>query len=297
MIAVVTNFYNPSKKYIKIKNYYTFKEKLGTKLYTIEAAFGNEPFVLPKDDGMFQVRCKNLIWQQYTLVNLVIKMLPDKYDKVVWVDADIIFEDQNWLETIDDMLDDYKIVQNYSKASLLYSDGSVVEEKESVAANALETLKDPKIDSFSSSLDMSSKHATGFSWGVRREVIEKHGIYEHWITGSCDNAFVLGIWGDWENNFIKTRLNQKMKDHFFEWAIPFHEYIDKNVSYRIGSIKHLWHGMRNYKKRWNCLQNFNPYKDLGHGENGTLEWKSDNTCLQKCCEKMCLNYDDIIFKL
>lgn len=297
MIAVVTNFYNPSKKDIKIKNYYKFKENLGTQVYTIEASFKDDPFFLPKDKYTIQVRCKDIIWQQYTLINLITKQLPDKYDKVVWVDADIIFDDDNWLKTIDQMLDDYKIVQNYSKASLLYLDGTVLEEKTSVVANAIEAYKSPKISSFSSSLDMSAKYATGFSWGVRRDVIEKYGIYEHWITGSCDNAFVLGIWGDWENDFIKIRLNKKMKDHFFEWALPFNEYINKSVGYREGSIKHLWHGMRNYKKRWNCLKNFDPYVDLGHSEEGVLEWKSNNACVQECCRKMCLNYDEIVFKL
>lgn len=263
----------------------------GLPLYVIEAAFGNQPFQL-FGDHIQHVRCKDLIWQQYTLINKIVHELPEQYDQVVWVDADIIFT-ENWYEKMAELLTKYKVVQSYKTIDL--SNGNVGSDvRESVTYIALENAKKPTATTLSSNLDLSSKYASGFSWGVQRDVIEKFRIYDYWITGSCDSAFVIGIWGDWKNQFF-DRLNPEMKQHYFEWAKPFHDYIDGSVSYLNVHVNHLWHGYRNYKKRWNCLKNLNPYNDL-RISNGVLEWSSDKPDLHECCKKMCLKYE-IDFKL
>lgn len=297
MIAAVTNFYNPSKSDVKTQNFNKFRESIGeVPLFIIEAAFKNDPFILKKENNLTQVRCKDLIWQQYRLINIIIKKLPDKFDKVVWIDADIIFDNKSWHEDLSDLLDNYKVVQNYSSAHLLYPDGKIQEEKTSVAYEALKNYNKPNNTLFSSCLDMSTSIATGFSWGIQRDVVEKFGIYDYWITGSSDNALCLGIWGDWSNRFIKERLNEKMNLHFMEWAEPFYEYINKSVSYREGTIKHLWHGFRNYRKRWHCLRYFDPFVDVNNDINCVLEWTNNATKeIRTCCENMCLNYDRKFF--
>ena len=281
MIAAVTNYYNPSHRETKLKNYVDFRSDFPPHipLYVIEAAFGDEKFTLPKEDNIVQVRCKDLIWQQYTLVNMIIKRLPDKYDKAVWVDADILFEDPRAISRLSDMLDDYKVVQSYSTVEMLSKGNVNGEIRTGVVKQSLEKGE----------LDLSAKFASGFSWGVQREMIEKHGVYDYWITGSSDSAFCIGIWGHWTDEFF-GRLNPSMKSHFMEWAEPFCNYIDMSVSYLDTRIKHMWHGHRNYKKRWNCLKEFDPYNDILVGENG-LEWCSDKPQLHECCKRMCLNYD------
>lgn len=291
MIAAVTNFYNPSKRKIKTDNFNQFYRSLvGIPLYIVEAAFGDDVFILPESSNVMRVRCKDVIWQQYRLINLVINNLPDKFDKVVWIDADILFSNPFWHEEMDDKLDDFKVVQSYSEVKLNSQIGES-QVKKSVTKVALENAKNPLNKDFCSCLDMSAVNATGFSWGVQRELVEKYGIYDYWITGSSDNAFVLGIWGDWENKFISERLNEQMKKHFMEWAGPFNKYVDGKVSYLNEKITHLWHGNRNYKKRWNCLKNFDPYNDVSIAENGVFEWSSEKADMHQCCKSMCYNYD------
>lgn len=292
MIAAVTNYYNPSERLVKRTNYERFRGGLSrdVPLYVIEAAFGDDPFTLT-DDPFMRVRCRDVIWQQYRLVNLVIRALPDKYDKVIWIDSDILFDDPAWVGKMSDMLDSYKIVQSYSEVHLLHQDGKIDLTKMSVTKRAMLNAVKPNYTSLASCLDMAAEFATGFSWGVRREVIERFGVYDYWITGSSDNAFVLGIWGDWTNPFIRTRLNEPMKRHYMEWALPFHEYVGGSVSYFDSSIRHLWHGQRNYRKRWMCLKDFDPYTDIGTAKNGVFEWTSDKSEMHQKCRSMCLHYD------
>lgn len=292
MIAAVTNFYNPANRKTKLDNFWRFREQFKHfPLFVIEAAFERNPFVLSKNDCYMQVRCKDVIWQQYRLVNLVIQNLPEQYDKVIWVDSDILFESEESFCKIDDLLDEFKVVQSYSSVTLLDKNSTTGKIKQSVAKIALENAKKPTATNLAGNLDLSNQFASGFSWAVQRDLIEKFGIYDYWITGSCDSAFIIGIWGDWNNDFITKRLNSKMKDHYMEWAIPFNKYVNGNVSFADLQIKHLWHGERNYRKRWLCLKNFDPSLDIKINEAGVLEWNSNKPDLQDCCRRMCLNYD------
>ena len=277
MIAVVTNYYNPSGNEQKLKNYLRFREGLDVPVYVVEAAFGDEPFTL-SGENIIKVRCKDVIWQQYTLVNMAIRRLPDKFDKAVWIDADILFDDP-WIDRMDDLLDDYKVAQTYGTVQMMSKGDVLGETRLGVVRRSLEL----------GLLDLSAKFASGFSWGVQRDVIEKFGVYDYWITGSSDTAFCIGIWGAWEDEFF-NRLNPQMIKHYLEWGKPFNDYIGGSVGYLDTNIKHLWHGHRNYRKRWQCLKNFNPYTDICIGDNG-LEWCSDKPELHDCCRKMCLNYD------
>jgi hypothetical protein len=292
MIAAVTNYYNPARRKVKWDNFVRFRDGLrGIPLYVVEAAFGDEPFTLPPGPEVLQVRCRDVIWQQYRLVNLGIRQLPDRFDKAVWIDADILFPDPDWHHAMSDMLDAHAVVQSYSRATLLTRDGKPGEVKKGVARKALDNAKNPLVTTLASSLNMAAAYPTGFSWGVRRELVERHGIYDYWITGSSDNAFVLGVWGDWTNQFIADRLNPAMAAHFMAWAEPFHAAVGGRVGCLDGDIRHLWHGERNYKKRWRCLRDFDPATDIGVSATGAFEWRSDKPCLHECCKSMCLNYD------
>lgn len=288
MLAVVTNYYNPSNNPVKLNNFIKFREGMGTRpLFIIEAAFEDQPFTV---EDAIHVRCQSVLWQQYRLVNHVIQNLPDEYDKAVWVDADILFDDPDWYEKMDEALESNKMVQSFSQVTLLQKDGNPGELRKSVTKVALQNALLPHNKTRNSYLDLSPCNATGFSWGVQREVIQQFGLYNCWITGSDDIAFVIALWADWENPFF-NRMNAKMKEHYLDWAMPFHGYIDLKVSCLEGHIRHLWHGQRNYRKRWRCLKDFDPYNDVRQVESGALEWSSDKPKMHMCCRNMCLNYD------
>lgn len=292
MLAAITNYYNPKNRPEKWENFKIFRERLqGIPLYVVEAAFGDQPFSLPPGENIIHVRCKDVIWQQYTLVNLGILRLPDKFDKAVWIDADIVFEEPDWHERMDDLLDQYKIVQSYSTVCML-SKGHGPGTEENVRVSATRRAFEREKEGFRGPkrVDLSSCYPTGFSWGVQREVVEKHRIYDYWITGSCDSAFIIAIWGDWDNRFME-RVNERMTQHYREWALPFHEYINGSTYYLDTQIYHLWHGYRNYRKRWNCIQDMDPYKDIEIGRNGCLQWCSDKPEMHHRCEMMCKEYE------
>lgn len=285
MLAVVTNYYNPSESSVKYENFKTFRNGMkGLPLFIVEATFGNQNFSI---EDALHVKCQSVLWQQYRLVNHVIESLPNEYDKVVWVDADILFDDPDWYRKMDEALDHHNIIQSFSDITLLNKDTTPGEQRRSVAKVALDNAVN--CNSLAECLDLSKKFASGFTWGLQRDIVEKHGIYNYWITGSDDIAFVIAIWGDWDNPFM-NRMNPKMQRHYFEWAKPFHDYVNGNVGCLDGHIRHLWHGDRNYRKRWRCLREFDPYKDVVV-KDGALEWCTDKPQMHKCCHNMCVGYE------
>lgn len=292
MLAVVTNYYNPARREVKRENFRRFREGMeGLPLFIVEAAHGDQPFELEPTDNVLQVRFRDLIWQQYRLVNLVIQKLPPQFDKAVWVDADILFTERDWFSKMDRLLDQYKIVQGYSEVEMLEKGRGYGPVQASITKVAMDNAMKPTATTMAGNLDLSKHLASGFSWGVRREVIEKWGVYDYWITGSSDTAFAIGIWGDWKNQFLSQRLNQHMLSHYMAWAAPFHEFVGGSVSYLDTRIKHLWHGERNYRKRWRCLTDFDPANDIRVNEDGVFEWCSDKPDMHQCCRRMCLDYD------
>ena len=113
----LTTYFNPAKYGNKIENYRKFREdskRQGLNLLCVELAFNNEPFELTKNDAdvLVQVRSNSIMWQKERLLNIGLKHLPKDCDKVAWIDCDIIFKNEYWIEETCKLLEKY-IVINY----------------------------------------------------------------------------------------------------------------------------------------------------------------------------------------
>jgi len=65
------------------------------------------------------VRSNSIYFSKENLWNILEKHIPDKYEKIVYVDADILCTDPNWLNRTAEKLDKYKIVH---ATDLMYKD-------------------------------------------------------------------------------------------------------------------------------------------------------------------------------
>ncbi len=113
----VSVFLNPAGYKNKIKNYRLFRQsskKQGLNLLTVELAFGKAPFELKKEDAeiLIQLKTDQILWQKERLLNIGIKNLPSDCDKFAWIDADIFFLNDKWIEQTCDLLEKYAIVQH-----------------------------------------------------------------------------------------------------------------------------------------------------------------------------------------
>lgn len=278
----VTVFYNPSNyktKYINYKKFRKASKKQGLKLLVVELAFEGSPFELKDADAdkliFLRGESENILWQKENLINYGISCLPKKCDKVIWIDADILFSNNNWVKETARLLDTYPVVQPYE---------SVIRLKRDQLFPSFEEIKDlpigdeegHKIHSIAYGVERFGKNIikknfidyghTGFAWAARRKILERCPLYELSILGSGDSLMAHSMYGSKEI-YKKQRFPSSMEKDQRRWGKKIYSLVKGKVAYTPGTIFHLWHGQikdRAYIERYQMLRllKFNLKKDV-----------------------------------
>ena len=97
--AAVTCFFNFSESKLREQAYVEFCENLkeqGVELYSIELIYDNRAPFTKQGEKSFHMHSDSVLWSKENLLNILIKKLPERIEKVAWLDADIIFENPDW---------------------------------------------------------------------------------------------------------------------------------------------------------------------------------------------------------
>jgi hypothetical protein len=114
MLWGITSYFNPSGYKNRSTTYRTFKKHLRIPLIAVELSFNGE-FELQSADADIIVRLtgRDALWQKERLLNLALRALPAECDAVAWLDADVIFEREDWPEHARAALKRCSIVQPF----------------------------------------------------------------------------------------------------------------------------------------------------------------------------------------
>ena len=267
-LAVITTFFNPND-YINLKrNYMIFSEKIKEKcdLFPIELSFNGEFFIEDENAIRVQGNSRNVMWQKERLLNLALERLPKKYTNVAWVDCDILFGNEDWVDDCNEMLQKYKVVQLYESANRHGSSGRTETRSKGIIRHISELNR----------LDVNlSKGIPGFAWAIRRECIDRIKFLDTQIIGGADSLMFYSFFGV-KNAHVSNQMNEDWFAAFSRWSdLAFGE-INRSVGFVSGDITHLYHGQmknRHYNDRYEILSEsaFDPEKDLSIDKNGL--WK------------------------
>ena len=268
-IAAITCFFNPVGYEVPIKNYYTFRDEL-TKdihLYTAELVFQSD-FQIP--GALVKIRGdeKNLLWQKERLLNILIEKLKYRYDAIVWLDADIIFDNDDWLYQTQKKLEKFSVVQLFETVGYLSSDRKLLDTKIGCVNKYLNNLE--------------CYGFPGFGWAARVECLPDFGLYDRNIVGASDSLLANA----WLPNLMHPSylynklLNKEMAEDYSEVQNKYLQLAKDGISYIEGIAYHLYHGSmknRDYLSRNKILlrNKFNPKEDIKLNENGIWEWSSN----------------------
>ena len=255
-LCVVTAYYNPCGYSNRYDNYRCFADALSEQrvpLVTVEVAA--RKFVLP--DAIHLVS-DSVLWHKEAAINVGIRSVWSEYDAVAWVDADIIFADDGWVDTTLAALKKSPVVQPWYTAYRKNAGGGVHKQEHSLA------------------VDMSA--TPGFAWAATSNYLKQlRGLYDATIIGGGDrvNAYafyrdtrVMLPWACGEQYGINTWLRKTA--HFSQVpAVPV-----------AGDITHLYHGERTnrrYLQRHQELDalGYNAAKHIRRQENGLLGWTAE----------------------
>jgi hypothetical protein len=270
-MAVILCFFNPAKYIRCIQNILIIKNWLelsNIPFYINELAFNNEPFLFKKEENIFQYRSESYLFYKENLNKISEEKIPNSFTKLLFLDADIFFDNPNWYSIISAQLDYTDVLLPFKKAHWLDCSYKSIMERN----NALD----------SNDLDISwQKEHVGFCLAFKRNVFKEIPVYETFITGGDTQVILyLKTNGDISESQIR---NYKM----FLNYIPDVKYPLNKIKYNYDSsnlfVYHLNHGSiteRKYhdiklqmfdyftRNNINCVSDF-----LFRREDGILEIK------------------------
>lgn len=280
-IVAICCYFNPCHYAIRRHNYRLFQKAMARsdiRLFSVELAFGDDPFELPQGPDVLQIRGRDVMWHKERLLQIGAEHLAaDGYDGFVFMDADTVFEDSDWPAAVTKLLDDHPVGQCFSQVNAQYTDAQV-------------TLPSG-IKAYSETGRIEGR--VGHAWAMRSEVILGVGLYQHCIVGGGDSALFIAAIGSandedaWQgklapHDFIHG-YGPAFLGHYRDWADRFIAATQGDVGYADLKITALSHGSmkdRSYVARHELLTHFNPRREVTYQASAPFEWTQSGSRLR-----------------
>jgi hypothetical protein len=280
MLAIIINYYSPVAWSRPVDNY---KQAIASirrqvpreSLFLVELHFDRDEPIDPDAKFIRGQSCHQYLWQKETIFNAVCRQLPPHYDKFLMLDADILFDDDDWYQRFSDSLDVYDYSQPFSHCSWLDRHGEVAHTKLSCALA-------PTWPSF-------GRYHPGFGIGLTRKAFEvTDGVAWRSISGANDCLIPWSFFpgGQRDPHRMNARAGEMPAVYAYREAI---QSAGLTLGFSVGSVRHLWHGDRDnrqYHSR-HVLLNKVGYKvsDVRVDENGLFAWVDDNCPAKRAMRK------------
>ena len=243
-----------------------YRNEPGIKLVVVEA-LGPTPLPRLPVWAHLKFQTDSHVWIKENLINMAVKSLPRYWKYMAWIDADLEFLNQNWVEDTIKELQDADIVQMWRTAVNLGPHEEALKIDKSFAYMFVGS---------GTKWSPSDKYGfwhPGYAWACTRHAFTKMGGLPDWaILGSGDRHLAMSLAGLGETSCPGTiHENYKMMLKLYERGLK-----NFKVSWVDGTIIHFWHGSfadRRYKERWDILikNAFDPFEDIGYTDEGLVQ--------------------------
>jgi hypothetical protein len=250
-----------SRKQLLIEFVNRIKSEKGIRIVLVECRLEERDYDLPMfSDIYMHVRCtsKHQLWIKENLINIGIHHLPNTWKYVSWIDADLTFVNDNWVQDTINELNKYDVVQMFQRALFMGPDYEVLKEDRGFGYMFKESGNE-----YTKTYKYGFWHP-GFAWACTRGAYRKmKRLIDFGILGSGDHHMALALIGKVESSHpggIHANYIQKLK-----------EFQDRCSGLRLGYVKgvilHHYHGSiadRRYQERWNVLvkNEYDPETDI-----------------------------------
>jgi hypothetical protein len=285
--VIIACYYNPTHNPYRLKAFNEFYNSIKHLNHRIvECVIGDVKPELPQTEFITRVSTNTTLWHKESLLNGIIAKLPAELKYVFWIDADVIFKNQNWMQDAVTQLQKNRVVQLFEycvhlEQALLSPDFNLNNAKLTCGT----INRHPKVwRSFganhvdgTSGLDNYDKHGhVGFAWGARREVLAAMPLYDKALIGGADHIMAHAAAGQIGHWCITKSFTDDI-DAVNEWSRKFYAVVGGKVGFVKGDLYHIWHGdvaKRQYLKR---IQDFtSTAKEITErDENGLFVTKND----------------------
>jgi len=286
--AVLIAFYNPARFKRILTNALYVINMLNEKkipVFIIECVFHKNKQQIP--NATLVVKSNSYMFYKEQLLNKLETIVPEKYTKLVFLDADVIFDTPDWVDQISTSLEKYDVIQPFSQSCWLTPDNTRIYSKKNSYAHAI-IRKMP--------INKATVHDyhPGFAWAMKRDIFRKiGGFFPRSIIGGGDVTFVLNLFpfklsDDFFYYIVDQNFGKFIIEAWREYNANF-----KTVNPRLGYLSnrafHLFHGVKEHRQYVSRYQDiYNVLKGTWNDEinvnsDGLFEFKrpEDNSIVLK----------------
>ena len=266
MIASICCYFNWGNNQVRKNNYIKFRKKFRHPLKTIEICLKERDFFID-DSTKIIASHDNILWQKERAFNLLLENLDEKYDKILWVDTDISFQNYDMMQELELKLDQYDMVQPFETV-YEYHNSTISANSCLNTSGYAKTLRDYTDTGASDCYDP----AFGLTWAINRSIMPNGYFYDKHILGSSDLLQIQSVTLDILNRSFIGNYSDDIVRSWIDYCrkMPAKQY---NIGYCSGCLEHFYHGKvlnRGYSYR-ECLLNkyaFDPKIHLEIDDNG-----------------------------
>jgi hypothetical protein len=231
-------------------------------VYVIELSYTGD-FYIDESERFIRLtgdRKSNMLWQKERLLNIALANISDEYTNIVWLDGDVIFSIDNIGDAITKALETHHVVQLFTEADMLESDGSIYKSSPSYGY-------------------MEPHGHCGYAWAIRRDTLDSiGGFFDSHPFGSNDSVMAEVF----SKHISRYRLDELsrlpgLSYKYYKYKQRVDAVIDGDIGFIDNKISHLYHG--DYKKRKYLSRNdvlfkygFDPVEEIRIDDDGLYEW-------------------------
>ena len=287
MLYLIIPYFNFENNFYREKNLNKFLQKNtllnNLKLILVEAVNKKEKNYFNHSYNIYKhlvFETDSKIWIKENLMNLGLRAVPENCEYVGWIDSDLEFKSNDWIEKVFEKLKRYDAIQLFENLFHLDEQGNLINDpymKENFIKNQY--------------------GLPGGGWAFKKNILNKiGGFFDYDIVGMGDNFMARCLIN--KKPFINYKIKNKVKNiRFLPTSKNYYEILNnyykkcKNikVSYLECDVQHHWHGNLNsrlYLERWSTLEEYeyDPIKYLVIKENGLIELNENHTDFKKDLE-------------
>lgn len=277
---VITCISNPARFQRRYELYKKFAADMlaqNINFHTIELQLGDRPFVVTDrcNPNHVQVRGWDALWHKENLLRIAMGRLPEDWETVAWIDADVEFTRRDWVEETLHQLQVHQVVQMFETAVDLGPSGQTLSVHKSFMSQYIKNCAYHPESTY-------QEWHPGYCWAARREAIDgMGGLYERAILGAGDRHMALSFVGKAQCSFIPN-MNGAYVEDIMRFQERCHHTIRRDVGFVPGTILHNWHGKkkdRRYFDRWEILVNnrYHPHHDIKKDSYGVFNFHDDGS--------------------
>lgn len=226
------------------------------------------------------------LWLKENLINLAVRNSSLTSAAFAFIDADLIFCDDDWAIKSLDALSRVDMLQPFSHRHDTNSEYVIAK-----------SVDHPRVEPHSFAYRLNGKSNTdlvqghpGFAWVMRRSAFDKiNGLFDKMIVGGGDSCLATLVASNLTDDFkflFSRRFHPRYHCMFLAAVLAKAKAFKKlKCGFLNGSVVHLYHGdlsKRKYNQRFELLLSckFDLESDLTYSDKGVLQYSSADTALE-----------------